>query len=206
MLRVLGRPSSLNVRKVLWVCDELNLVYQREDWGVGFRPVDTPDFLALNPNGQIPVLIDGDLVLWESNTIIRYLANGYGPELYPTEPVARAHVDQWLDWQATDLNAAWVYAFLALTRRTPGYDDSGRIEASVKAWNRAMTILDAQLAKAGGYVSGPEFRLSDIAIGIAVHRWVATPLDHAALPYVRAYYDRLKARPAFANYARSDWP
>ncbi|EGF92942.1 glutathione S-transferase, N-terminal domain protein [Asticcacaulis biprosthecium C19] len=206
MLRILGRPSSLNVRKVLWTCDELNLAYDREDWGVGFRPVDTAEFLALNPNGQIPVLIDGDVTLWESNTIIRYLANRHGPQLYPSEPVARAHVDQWLDWQATDLNAAWVYAFLALARRAPGYDDSGRIEASVTAWNRVMAILAGQLTKTGGYVSGPQFRLSDIAIGLAVHRWVATPLAHADLPQVRAYYDRLMQRPAFRTYARSDWP
>lgn len=205
-MRILGRKTSLNVRKVLWACDELGLTYDREDWGVGFRPVDTPEFLALNPNGQIPVLIDDDLVLWESNTIIRYLANRHGLHLYPVEPVARAKVDQWLDWQATDLNAAWVYAFLALARRSPGYDDSGRIEASVKAWNRVMIILDGQLAQTGGHVSGPHFQLSDIAIGMAVHRWVATPLDHAHLPHVRAYYDRLKARPAFEPYARSDWP
>ncbi|ESQ75955.1 glutathione S-transferase family protein [Asticcacaulis sp. AC402] len=206
MIRILGRQSSLNVRKVLWACDELNLDFEREDYGVGFRSVDTPDFLALNPNGQIPVVFDGDLVLWESNAIIRYLANCHGHHLYPAEPVARARVDQWLDWQATDLNAAWVYGFLALARRTPGYDDPARITASVAAWNRVMTILDGQLAKAGGYVSGPEFRLADIAIGLSVHRWVATPLDHADLPRVRDYYERLRERPAFVPYASSETP
>jgi glutathione S-transferase len=206
MITVLGRPSSINVRKVLWSLTELNLPFDQEDWGAGFRPVDTPGFLALNPNGQIPVVLDDDLVLWESNTIIRYLANRYGQHLYPAEPVARARVDQWLDWQATDLNAAWVYSFLALARRSPGYDDSERIEASVKAWNRVMTILDGQLARTGRYVSGSDFQVSDIAIGLAVHRWAATPLDHAKLPKVRAYYDRLMERPAFRTYARSDWP
>src|SRR6195952_5903431 len=119
MLKVFGRTSSINVRKVLWACHELGLSPAREeDWGAGFRSPSAPEFLAMNPNAQIPVLLDGDFVLWESNSIVRYLANAYGATtcqgsteggqlLYPLAPRERARVDQWLDWQAAELNPSW---------------------------------------------------------------------------------------------------
>ena len=84
MIKILGRTDSINVRKVLWLCDELQLSYQQEDWGRGFRSPKEQDFLQLNPNATIPVLIDDGLTLWQSNSIIRYLANAYGEgTLYP---------------------------------------------------------------------------------------------------------------------------
>ncbi|MCX5542719.1 glutathione S-transferase N-terminal domain-containing protein [Paraburkholderia sp. CNPSo 3076] len=102
MLNIFGKASSINVRKVLWTCVELNLPFEREDWGSGFRSAQTPEFLALNPNALVPVIKDGDFVLWESNTIIRYLASRYGgAQLYPADAFGRARVDQWIDWQAT---------------------------------------------------------------------------------------------------------
>ena len=108
MLRVLGKASSINVRKVLWTCQELGLTLEREDWGSGFRSTQEPAFLALNPDGLVPVLIDGERVLWESNTICRYLVGREGcRDLLPQEPGARAAVEMWMDWQATDLNGAW---------------------------------------------------------------------------------------------------
>ena len=112
MRRILGKASSINVRKVAWTCAELGLAFEREDWGSGFRSTDDPAFIALNPNALVPILIDGDFVLWESNSIIRYLANQYGSWLYPASPRARARVDQWMDWQATDLNRSWTYALM----------------------------------------------------------------------------------------------
>src|SRR5262249_1763735 len=124
MLQILGKIPSINVRKVLWLCAELNLPFEREDWGAGFRSTDDPDYLALNPHGLVPVIKDGDCVLWESNTIIRYLANRYGGEsLYPAEPQARARIDQWIDWQASDLNRSWIAAFQGLVRKSPDHQD-----------------------------------------------------------------------------------
>ena len=100
MLKVLGRSDSINVRKVLWLCDELNIKYDREDWGRGFRSPKEAEFIKLNPNATIPVIIDADLVLWQSNSIIRYLANQYqGQALYPETAKPRALIDQWMDWQ-----------------------------------------------------------------------------------------------------------
>lgn len=88
MLRILGKASSINVRKVLWTCAELNLPFEREDWGSGFQSTLTPQFLALNPCAMVPVIQDDDFTLWESNSIIRYLASRYGGEqLYPSERV-----------------------------------------------------------------------------------------------------------------------
>ena len=101
MLRILGRANSINVRKVLWLCGELGIAFEREDWGRGFRSTDDPAFLTVNPIGLIPAVIDGGAVLRESNTILRYLASKYGPEsIYPTDLEARAHVEQWMDWVA----------------------------------------------------------------------------------------------------------
>ena len=206
-MKVLGRASSINVRKVLWTLDELGLAHEREDWGMGFAPTDRPDFLALNPNGLVPVLIDDQGPLWESNTICRYLAHRHGDgALLPADPRGRARVEQWMDWQATELNGAWRYAFLALARKTPGFDDPASIEASATAWNRAMGILERQLATTGAYAAGERFSLADVVLGLSTHRWAATPIAHADLPAVRAYYDRLRERGAFLPHARQDVP
>ncbi len=111
MLKILGKRSSINVRKVLWTCDEVGLTYQQEDYGSGFQPVDTAEFRALNPNGLVPVLLDDDFVLWESNSICRYLTRKTGREdLLPVTPQGAADVERWMDWQATEFNNAWRYA------------------------------------------------------------------------------------------------
>jgi len=207
MLKILGRTSSLNVRKVLWTCDELGLAYEREDWGTGFASTKSPEFLALNPNALVPVLIDEQGPLYESNTICRYLAARYGHgHLLPVEPRPRAGVEQWMDWQATTLNPTWGYAFLALGRPTPGHDDAGKIAASVEAWNKAMAILDQRLEETGAHAAGHDFTLADVVLGVSVHRWMRTPMDRATLPSVEAYYARLKARPAFGPWALDEVP
>ena len=201
-LKILGKASSINVRKVLWTCDELGLSYEREDWGSGFASTHSPEFVRLNPNAQVPVIIDEAGVLWESNTICRYLAGKQqNTELLPHEPAARARVEQWMDWQATTLNPTWGYAFLALGRPTPGYDDPARIAASVEAWNKAMAILDQRLTETAAHAAGHDFTLADVVLGVSVHRWMATPMERAALPAVEAYYARLKERPEFGPWA-----
>lgn len=200
MLRLLGRVSSLNVRKVLWTLDELGVAYEREDWGQGFASVDRPEFRALNPNGLVPVLIDEAGPLWESNAICRYLAAREGRLLSP-DLRQRAIIDQWIDWQATELNGTWGYAFQALSRRVAGYDDPARIAESAEAWNGAMAILDAQLARTGAYVAGEDFTLADIVLGLSAHRWKRTPIQHARLPALEDWYSRLRQRPAMRPWA-----
>lgn len=207
MLRILGKASSINVRKVLWTCAELNLPFEREDWGSGFQSTLTPEFLALNPCAMVPVIQDDDFTLWESNSIIRYLASRYGGEqLYPSEARARARVDQWIDWQASELNKSWSYAFLSLVRKSPAHQDSVALAAGCREWARRMEILDRQLQKTGAYVSGEQFSLADIPIGLSVNRWFETPLEHPHLPAVSAYYERLSQHPAYRLHGRNGTP
>ena len=207
MLRILGKASSINVRKVLWTCAELGLAFEREDWGSGFQSTDSPEFLVLNPNAMVPVLVDGDVVLWESNTICRYLASRYGAgRLLPADAVERAQVEQWMDWQATELNNAWRYAFMALVRRSPAHQDGAQLAANVAQWNRHMGMLDRQLERTGAFVSGPEFSLADIVLGLSVNRWLMTPIDRPVLPAVNAYVARLCERPAYLEYAGNGVP
>jgi glutathione S-transferase len=208
MLQVLGRSTSINVRKVLWLCDELALHYTHEPaWGTPDKPLRTPEYLALNPNALVPVIRDGALVLWESNTICRYLASREGRgDLLPSEPAARAKVEKWMDWQLGDLNNAWRYAFMALVRKSADHADAQAIDASVAGWNRHMALLDEQLQRTGAYATGATFTLADIVLGLATHRWFSTPMQRPALAAVQAYYDRLSERPAFRQHGRNGIP
>ena len=209
MLQVLGRTSSINVRKVLWTCDEIGIAFERSDWGLGFRPTQSPEFLVLNPNALVPVIVedDGGFVLWESNTICRYLAARHGRhDLLPQEPRARARVEQWMDWQAGELNNAWRHAFMALVRNSPAHTDAAATENSRLAWNRHMQILDAQLAMTGAFSAGTTFTLADIVLGLGVHRWLMTPIDRPTLPAVAAYVERLRQRPGFLSHASKETP
>lgn len=207
MLRILGKTSSINVRKVLWTCEELKIPFTQEDWGSGFKPADTEAFVALNPNAMVPVIVDDDFVLWESNSIVRYLANRYaGGHVYPLDPRARAQTDQWIDWQGSDLNRSWSYAFISLVRRSTEHQDPVAIAASCAQWARHMQILDRQLEKTGAYVCGERFTLADIPIGLSVNRWFETPLEHPDLPAVNAYYERLSHRSGYLLYGRNGTP
>jgi glutathione S-transferase len=207
MLKLLGKAASINVRKVLWTCAELGLAVEREDWGAPIRDPRAPEFLALNPNGLVPVLRDGDAVLWESNTICRYLAAREGRgDLLPAAPLARARVEQWMDWQAGELNNSWRYAFMALVRHSPAHADAAQIDAGVAGWNRHMAILDGQLQRTGAYAAGESFTLADVVLGLATHRWHAAPIERPALPAVAAYYERLSQRPAFLAHGRNGQP
>jgi glutathione S-transferase len=207
MLEILGRASSINVRKVLWLCDELEIAWQREDWGIGFRSPKEEPFRALNPNALVPVIRDGAFILWESHAILRYLVRKHqAKNLLPDDPEAQAIVDQWMGWAATELNKAWRGVFLGLVRPTPGFDQPEQIEAATIDWSEKMHLLDNQLATTGGYVTGDTFTLADIPVGLVVHRWYASPIEHPELPAVNAYYQRLCERPAFATHGRDGGP
>ncbi len=195
MLQVLGRVSSINVRKVLWTADELGVAYTREDWGLPLRDPNTPEFLALNPNAQAPVIRDGDFVLGESHAIIRYLAE-QNDALLPRDARARAIVEQWLGRQATELNFAWSYAAMALVRKAPGYDDQARIADSLRTWAAKMQILEQRLGETGAYAAGADFTLADIALGLSVHRWFGGVFERPELAQVSRYYASVRARPA----------
>ena len=199
MIRILGKASSINVRKVLWTCAELDLPFEHTE--------SDPRLLARNPNALVPVIQDDDFVLWESNTICRYLASKQPHRtLLPEDGEERALVEQWMDWQATELNNAWRYAFYALVRRNPAYTDPAMIETSVKNWNRCMRILDDHFALGGQFITGEFFTLADVVVGLSTHRWLLSPVERPHLDAVHAYYQRLSVRPAFRAHISSDVP
>jgi len=205
MLRVLGRVTSINVRKVLWALDELGLGYEREDWGMPLRDPQVPEFLALNPNGQVPVVIEGEFVLWESNAILIYFAERES-QLLPEQLELRALALQWLGWQAAELNPPWGYAVNALIRRTPGYDDPGKVAESMGKWAAKMEILEGALVGAGtGYI-GAGFSIADIALGLSVHRWMSIPAEKKEFPAIAEYYERLMSREAGARWMGPETP
>jgi glutathione S-transferase len=205
MIEVLGRSKSINVRKVLWTCVEAGLDFRHVPWGEGELDIKSPEYLALNPNGMVPVIRDGDFVLWESNAICRYLAEKAGSTLLPADSQARARVNQWMDWQLGDLNNAWRYAFMGLVRQSPAHTDPAAIAASAAAWNCQMAILDKQL-ETGEWVTGSALTLADIVLGLSAHRWLHTPIERPALPAVQAWYARLAQRPGFSRWTSASVP
>jgi glutathione S-transferase len=207
MLKIYGYAQSINVRKVLWACDELGLSFERVDWGGSFRSTAQPQFRALNPIGMVPVIDDDGKVVWESNVIVRYLATSRGrTDLLPSEPAARAHVEQWMDWQASDFNNSWRVCFQALVRGNPAFQDKTAIDASVDLFNKLVGIIDGQLARTGAYITGETFTVADIVIGLSLHRWQSVPMPRPAYANVERYLTRLRQRTSFERYGRDSGP
>jgi glutathione S-transferase len=201
LLKILGRANSINVRKVLWLCGEVGLDYEREDWGQGFRDPNDPEFLALNPNARVPVIRDGDFVMWESDAIVRYLAQRERrDDLYPADLQRRAIVEQWMNWYGTGFGQSFRYAFHGLIRRNPAFADRARIDESLAGCAKFVAILNAHLARGDGYVAGATLTLADILMGAGVNRWMHMPADKPPCPAVEAYYDRLSERPAYREW------
>ena len=209
MLKIYGRANSINVRKVLWTVDEIGIPYEREDWGRGFQPLTNPAFLAVNELALIPAIDDDGFLLSESNTVIRYLAAKHGrTDLLPADPQGRAIVERWMDWQAIDLFNALRNAFIGLVVKAPVPGGEEAIQASLKAWPAQMEKVESQLKKTGAYITGADFTLADISMGLAVNRWFATdlPIERPELPATSAYYDLLSQRPAFMAHGRNGTP
>jgi glutathione S-transferase len=199
VLRILGRTASINVRKVLWTCAELDVQFEHVE--------SDPHLLARNPNALVPVLQDGDFVLWESNAICRYLAMRQPHRtLLPEDGPARALVEQWMDWQATELNSSWRYSFYATVRKSPAHTDPALIAASVDSWNRQMRILDAHFQHGGQFITGEYFTLADVVLGLSTHRWLLSPIERPHLDAVHGYYQRLSVRPAFRAHVGPNVP
>jgi glutathione S-transferase len=195
MLRIWGRTNSVNVKKALWCLEELALPYERIDAGLQHGVVNTPEYRRMNPNGLVPTLEDDGFVLWESHTIVRYLADKYGKGvLRPMDLEPRAIANQWMDWAFT-FQASVRDAFWNLIRTPPEKRDAGAVEASRLKSGELAKILDAALASRM-YVAGP-FSMGDIPIGCEVQRWIRLPMEKPRLENLEAWFDRLCARPAF---------
>jgi glutathione S-transferase len=198
--RLWGRTSSSNVKKVMWLADEMGLAYERIDAGGKFGVVDTPAYRKLNPNSRVPTIEDGGLVLWESNSVMRYLANRYGGEaFYPAGPAVRADIDRWLDWQLSVLNPAETPVFLGTIRTPAEKQDKAALAAATAKLAPALGIMEAHLA-GRDYMSG-RFSLADIALSIYADRTLRNPfIAVPALPAVSAWLDRLRGRAGFRTH------
>ncbi len=200
MLKIWGRKTSSNVQKVLWCCGELGLAFERVDLGGPFGGNREPEYLALNPNGLVPTIEDDGFVLWESNSIVRYLAAKHGSGgLWPTEPRRRADTDRWMDWQATTVGPLMVAVFQGLVRTPPEERDAAKIEATRKIWAASWSILDAHLADED-YVAGGTFSVADIALGIMAYRWFTLEIEREEFAHLAAWYQRLCERPPFREH------
>ncbi len=201
MLNIWGRISSINVRKVVWCAQELGLDFQRTEAGGKFGVVQTAEYRALNPNAMVPTIEDGEgaerIVLWESNTIVRYLCAKYGAStLYPSDLRSRFDAERWMDWQQTTLNRGSGGAFIQWIRTPPEQRQIEVIAASVHATEPLFAMLDAHLATRA-YMLGDDFSMADIPLGCEAHRWFglpATEYTRPAWPNVERWFNDLRTR------------
>ncbi|MDX5630078.1 MULTISPECIES: glutathione S-transferase family protein [unclassified Brenneria] len=202
MLTVWGRRSSSNVQALMWCIGELGLPYHRHDAGHIYGGTDTPAFLAMNPNGTVPVLKEDDgEPLWETGAILRYLANRYGAEAFwPTDLSARANVDKWAEWSKLNIALMFTAPIFWRVVRTPANErDDAAIETALAAFTVKLSIAEERLA-AHDYLAGPNFTLADIQFGHVLYRYYDIAIQRRALPAVRSYYERLTQRPAFKEH------
>ncbi len=200
-----GRNTSANVQKVIWALEELGLSYTRKDVGGAFGGLDTPEYGAMNPNRKIPVLQDGDLTVWESSAIVRYLAARYGAgTLWPVDATERAIADQWADWANTTFQPAWIEVFVQLVRVAPSKRDMSLITAQNNAANACFAMLDTRLG-AAPYLAGETLTYADIMCGVALYRWSVLDVARIAMPNVDAWHQRLQQRSAFRTGVEIDF-
>ena len=197
MLKLWGRLNSLNVQKVVLALEEIGTPYERIDAGLQFGHNKTPEYLAKNPMGLVPLLEDDGFILWESNAITRYLCAKYAPaKFYYADLQARADAERWMDWQAGTLNGALTPAFYNLIRVAADKRDMAAVEASRLKTIELVAMFDAHL-KGRDFVAGGHLGFGDIGLAPIIHRWFNLPCDVAPAPHAKAWYQRVMQRPAF---------
>ncbi len=201
MVEIWGRRNSSNVMSVMWTVGELGLPYTRHDIGGSFGGNDHATFRRLNPNGLIPVLEDDGKALWESNAIVRYLAQVYGMGvLCPEAPYARAVAEQWMDWTKSTFYPAFMPVFWGLVRTPPETQDHDAIALAVQATGAVLAIPEARLS-AHDWLGNDGFSMADIPLGVLFHRYITLPIKRPSLPALQTWYRRLCDRPAYRKHA-----
>lgn len=196
MLKIWGRMSSINVKKVVWTAQELGLDFQRTEAGGLFGVVTTPEYMQMNPNSLVPVIEDDGYVLWESNVIVRYLSAKYAPgQLYPTDLRERFDAERWMDWQQTTLNPVSRPGFWQLIRTPPEQRNAALMAESNAAVEALMFTLDMHLANRA-FMVGERFTMADIPLACEVHRWFGLPQPRQSRPHIERWYASLRTRQA----------
>lgn len=201
MIRIHGRNTSSNVQPVMWLAAELGLDVERLDVGGAFGGTDTPAYRAMNPNGKIPVMEDGDLVMFESQAILRYLAARYGQgALWPDCAQARAPADQWMEWAKTSVGPDFNYKIFWQLVRTPAASrDHALVQSGIEACKVLMPMADAQIARQG-WMAGDAITLADFTFATQLFRYYTLDFDKPTTPHLDEYYKRLTERPAYAQH------
>jgi glutathione S-transferase len=199
-IKIWGRRDSSNVQKVVWCCDELGVAFDRVDLGGKFGGNKETPYLDLNPNGLVPTIEDGGFVLWESNTIVRYLTEKYGGgKLTMPTPEGRAKASRWMDWQLTTLGPAIVPLFWGIVRTAEDKRDKAVIDTAVEKTAKAWKIVDDQLA-GNKYLAGNDFTIGDIPLGVWAYRWFKLPIERPKLEHLSGWYELLCQRPAYQKH------
>ena len=191
-MKVLGRKTSGNVQKVLFLLEELKQPYEREDVGRQFNNTQTPDYLAKNPNAKVPTLVDGEVIIWESNTILRYIAMKAKSNLYPADAAKRTHVERWMDWQLASLNNPYLAMFRE-AKLEPA-KRSADFAAQEKDLGAQLAILDKTMRK---WVAGDEMSIADICLAPIVYRCLRFGVQLPELPNVKKWDAAISSRDAF---------
>ncbi len=202
MLEIVGRRSAFNVQKVLWLVGELQLPHRHLDAGGSFGGLDTPDFLSMNPHGRIPVLVDGETIIWESHSILRYLAAQYGSSfgsLWPDSPAERSLADRWMGWSRTSFQPDCMTLFWSYYRTPEADRNHQRIQGARAGCEQHLSLVDTHLAKRP-YLAGQDLTLADIPAATALYRYFEMGVPVPELQNVRAWYARLAERPAYREH------
>lgn len=206
MLTIWGRANSVNVQKVLWCAEELGLRYDRVDVGGAFGGNREASYLARNPNGRVPLLTEGDYAIWESNSIVRYLAARFGDPgprgaggLWTADAAERGLADQWMDWQQTTLAPPMTTIFWGHIRTPPEKRDLAAIGKAEGEAAAAWAIVEGHLAR-HEYLSGSRFGMGDIPVGAMAWRWFRLPVERPAMPSLARWFDALQRRPGYRKW------
>ena len=201
MITVWGRSTSSNVQIVMWAIAELGLDHERIDWGGAFGGNDDPDYRAMNPNGLIPTIKDGDLVLWESAAILRYLGARYGNvAFWPADPAERAPLDIWAEWVKTSFGQAMMQVFWQLVRTPSAQRSAEAIANGAARLKQLVPMIDARLGQ-GPWMNGDAFCFADVMVGHLLYRYYTLDFDRGPSPNLDTYYASLQERPAFREHA-----
>ena len=197
MLKIWGRKNAYNVQKVLWLLDELQIAYQHVDVGSIPGDIETPEFTTINPNQRIPVIFHNGTYIWESNTILRYLAANYDNNLLRNEtPLERTHIDRWLDWELGTLQPDFLALFWNYFRTPEKKRDNAIVEENLRRCEKRFSLLNNHLSNQP-YLAGDSFTIADVAVGTCLYRYKTMGTKTASYDFVNSWYQKLLARPAY---------